>query len=301
MSVLDLTKECSHATRRKLSFKSAYRYWYALLCDRITSLFDWSGLPFEQHELEVRAQLHPQGYIGIVWSGKLGRWIVANGSGVGVTEYPDKWLTYVWACALDSGIATIGEDCCLLRNNSLLISSAPMVKFYATLLAHASLSLQAILINSRATGFSRVDDEPARDQVLKFYEALEEGRTEVVMSGLNLNALAGQKPIEFISDTITGRGDHVLDFWQALQNIYKDFLEMIGVSKSSDKRERLITSEVEQDIPVYRFNVEDMLDQRRLMAAELSLMMGSEVKVKLAESLLMSQNVEKEGAEDDNI
>jgi hypothetical protein len=44
-----------------------------------------------------------------------------------------------------------------------------------------------------------------------------------------------------------------------------------------------------------------MLDQRRIMAAELSLMMGSEVKVKLAESLLMSQNVEKEGAEDDNI
>lgn len=288
-TVLDMIKECSPAGKRKITYNRAYRFLYALLSNRVVSLFDWQGLPFEQHELEVRAQMGGQGYTGVVYSGKLNKWIVASGSGVGVTEYPDKWINYTWACPLDSGISQIGTGAILVKNNSLLIPTRFLVDHYSHLMAHAVLSLQAILINSRATGYSTATDDQTIKSIKKFYEALEDGKTEVVKMEQSLNAIAGQKPIEFISDRLTGNAQSVLDYWQLIQNLYKDFLSMIGVSKSTDKRERLITSEVEQDLPLYRFNIEDMLDVRKEAAKELSRVIGSQVSVDLAESVKRAQ------------
>ena len=301
MSVLDLTTEVKPTPGRKITFKSAYRYWYALLTDKAISLFDWEGLPFPQRELEVRAQMHPQGYIGVVKY--LNEIIVVNGSGVGITNYPDEWLTYVWANALHSGINNIGKDCVILRNNSLLISTGATVDHYARLLAHATLSLQAALINTRATGYSTAKDDQTAKRIKKFYEALEEGRTEVVMIEDDLNSIEGSKIIEFISDHLSGRGDTILDIWQVLQNILKDYYTTIGISKPTDKRERLITDEIAQEQPLLKFNVEDMLDCRKQFAEELNRIFGLSVTVDVADSLKAAQNMTaaqpQEGAADE--
>lgn len=288
-TTLDLIKECKPAGSKKLSYKRAYDLMYALFANRCIALFDWQGLPFPQHELELRTQFLPQGYTGVVYSPKLDRWIVALGAGVGVTEYPDIWIDYVWACPLDSGKSKIGTQAALIRNNSMLISSRMLVDYYATIAAHAIISMQALLINSRATGYSVAQDDATKKQILNFYKSLEEGRIDVVLTQDPLMSAPGTKPAEFISDQITGRGDRVLDYWQLIQNIYKDFLAMIGISKAGDKRERLITSEVEQDLPLYRFNIEDMLDQRRIAAEDLSRIMGADITVDLAESVKQSQ------------
>ena len=296
MSVLDLTEEVKPTPGRKITYKSAFRYWYALLTDKAISLFDWEGLPFPQRELELRAQMHPQGYIGVVKH--LNELIVANGSGVGITNYPDEWLTYVWANALHSGINNIGKDCAILRNNSLMISTGATVDHYARLLAHATLTLQAALINCRATGYSTAKDDVTAKRIKKFYEALEEGRTEVILIEDDLNIIEGSKPIEFISDHLSGRGDTILDIWQVLQNILKDYYTTIGISKPTDKRERLITDEIAQEQPLFKFNVEDMLDCRKQFAEELNRIFGLSVSVDVAESLKEAQSMAaQEGGE----
>lgn len=290
-TLLDMLEGCKPGNTRKMTYKGAYRFLYALLTNRAVSLFDWHGLPFEQHELEIPMQMNGQGYTGVVYSETLARWLVANGSGVGVTEYPDKWLTYTWACPLTQGVGTIGQSAFIARNNSILMSSRFMIDHYAHLMAHTLISMQAILINSRATGYSLASDDQKRKRLLAFYQALEEGKTEVILSDDNLEGALSQKPFDFISDKITGNASNILDYWQLFQNLYKDFLAMIGVSKSTDKRERLITSEVAQDLPLYRFNIEDMLDQRKKLAADLSRAFGYEVTVDLAESVKQSQEV----------
>lgn len=294
MSVLDLTKEIKYAPGRKLTYKSAFSLWSALLSDKAISLFDWRGLPFPQHELELRAQLHLQGYIGVVKYGD--EIIVANGSGVGVTNYPDEWINYVWANALHSGINKLGKDAAILKNNSLMISTSYIIRYYANLLAHASLTLQAALINSRATGYSVVKDDQTQKRIKRFYEALEEGKTEVILLEDDLTALEGSKPIEFISERISGQGNNILDLWQVLQNILKDFYTAIGISKPTDKRERLITDEIAQEQPLFKFNVEDMLDCRKAFAAEASRIFGIAITVDLAESLKAAQSMTEGGA-----
>ena len=294
MSVLDLTKECKPTAIKKLTYRRAYSYWSARLSNMCVALFDWQGLPFKQHELELRAQFTPQGYTGVVYADTMQKWIVAQGSGVGVTEYPDKWLTYVWANPKASGIGVIDKTAVIVRNNSLMISSRLLVDHFAHLLAHNDLSMQAILINSRATGYSVVSDEATKQRVKGFYEALEDGRTEVILGLNSLETPLGSKPFEFISDAATGKANNILDYWQVGQNLLKEFYTSIGISKATDKRERLIESEIEQEQPLFLFNIEDMLDVRREAAEMMSNLLDTNITVDVAESLKRSQDAPRE-------
>lgn len=305
MSVLDyygITGEPSK--RKKLDYKRAYSNWYALLSNKVVNLFTWEGLPFPQHELEIRLQMFDPAYAGIVKSKYYNRLIVAEGSGTGVTEYPDQFLKFVWAVpgdggikklankkntAREHGISTVGADCVLIRNNSLMVSTRQIVVRYAHLLAHAELSLQAILINSRATGIIAARDEKQKNDVMLFYNALEDGRTLAVVDDQNLDSLVGAEGLRSVS-TAYPAATNIRDFWQIRQNLYKEFLQEIGISKSTDKRERLITSEVEQDAPLYGYSLDDMLKCREKGAEELNNIFGLNVSVRINPIIEKIQN-----------
>lgn len=197
---------------------------------------------------------------------------------------------------LSSGLrkSKIGEGAVICRNNSLLLSSSIIVDHFAHLLAHADLSLQAILINSRATGYSTARDDQSKKRIESFYRSLEDGSTEVILTEDNLDSVLGSKPIEFIAERPSGAaGYNVLDYWQASQNILKEFYNTIGISKPTDKRERLISDEVQQEQPLFKFNMEDMLDMRKEAAENLSKVFGLTVSVNYAESLREAQGGER--------
>ena len=270
MSLLSLYN-CGPAPfkRKKLDYGKAYCYWYALLSNKCLNLFKWAGLPFEEHETEVKTQFLNEGYCGVVYSKRYQRLIVANGSGVGVTEYPDKWTQFVWACPGDSGISTIGKDCVLIRNNFSLTPTRFLVERYSHLLAHAELSLQAILINSRSTGILAARDEKQRQDIEQFYKFLEDGKTLAIVDDAGLDSLVGSEGLRQIS-TAFPSSTHIMDFWQIRQNLYKEFLTEIGISKSTDKRERVIQSEVAQDLPLFGYSLDDMRLCRKEAAEEMN-------------------------------
>lgn len=297
MSVLDIHELGKPFKRKKLDYSKAYRGWYALLSSKVLNLFVWEGLPFPQHELELRLQLLGEGYCGVVKSNYYNRLIAANGSGVGVTEYPDQWLKFVWAVPGDNGddklhdkksknrekgISTVGADAVIIRNNTLMLPTRLLVERYAHLLAHAELSLQAILINSRTTGILAARDDKQRDDIRRFYEALEDGRTLAIVDDTGLDSLIGSEGLRNVA-TAYPSSTHILDYWQIRQNLYKEFLTEIGISKSTDKRERVIESEVQQDIPLYGYSLDDMLRCRQNGAPELVKVfdLDNEVTVKI--------------------
>ena len=76
-----------------------------------------------------------------------------------------------------------------------------------------------------------------------------------------------------------------------MQNILKDFYTTIGISKPTDKRERLITDEIAQEQPLFKFNIEDMLDCRKEFAKQLNAIFGLNVSVDVAESLKAAQTM----------
>lgn len=293
MSVFDDMNLIKPYKKRKMTYATAYRLWYIKLAEKVINIFKWYGLPFEQHEMEIRLQLYGNGHAGVVRPSNLGREIVVSGSGTGVTEYPDKYIDYTWACPVAFGMSKIGENIAVIYNNSLHTPTRLIVQRYAHLLAHAELSLQAILINSRSTGILAAADEKQRDDITAFYNALEDGRTLAIVDNSSLSGLLNSEGLRAIS-TAYPSSTHILDFWQARENLYKEFLTEIGISKSTDKRERLITDEIKQDKPLYKYSLDDMLQCRKRGADDINNIFGLSVSVEINETIL---NEESEGGE----
>lgn len=286
--------------KRKLNYATAYRLWYERLADKVLNLFTWSNLPFEQRELEIRLQLFGNGYTGVLNATRLDKIIVANGAASGVTEYPDKWVTYTWNTPLASGQGKIGEEVALIYNNSLHIPTRRFVQRYAHLLAHAELSLQAILINSRATGILAAKDEKQKQDIDAFYSALEDGRTMAIVDDDGLASVIGSEGLRMVS-TAYPAPHTIIDFWQIRQNLYKEFLAEIGISKSTDKKERLITDEVKQDEPMYQYSLDDMLACRKTGADEINRLFGLDVTVDINPAVFAANEESEELANANNI
>ena len=284
MSVIEEYKLIKPFKKRKLDYATAYRLWYIRLCDKVLNLFTWSGLPFEQHELELRLQLYGNGYAGVVNARKIGRIIAATGSVSGVTEYADKFIDFTCTCPVAMGIDKIDETCAVIYNSSLHIPTRPLVQRYAHLLAHAELSLQAILINARATGIIAARDQKQKQDIADFYNALEDGRTMAIVDDDSLDSLVGSQGLRAVSTSYPA-AHTIIDFWQIRQNLYKEFLAELGISKSTDKRERLIQSEVEQDAPMYQYALDDMLKCRRTGAETINRIFNLNVSVEINPSV----------------
>lgn len=272
------------AKAKKLTYDRAYHSWYALLANKVMYLFQWEGLPepMHQREIEYRLQFSDVALCAFVKSKRYNRYIAADATGFGVTEYRDMWKEIIWTCPGDSGINSILENptAVLIRNNSTCLPCAALVERYANLLAHAELSLQAILINSRSTGILAARDDRQRDAIMAFYAAMEDGRTLAIVDDNGLDSLIGSEGLRQIATTYPD-SVHIMDFWQARQNLYKEFLAELGISKSTDKRERLISDEVMQDYPLYQFNLDDMLRARQEACQKINDLFGLSVSVKI--------------------
>ena len=272
------------AKAKKLTYDRAYHSWYALLANKVMYLFQWDGLPepMHQREIEYRLQFSDVALCAFVKSKRYNRYIAADATGFGVTEYRDMWKEIIWTCPGDSGINNILDNptAVLIRNNSTCLPGAALVERYANLLAHAELSLQAILINSRSTGILAARDDRQRDAIMAFYAAMEDGRTLAIVDDNGLDSLIGSEGLRQIATTYPD-SVHIMDFWQARQNLYKEFLAELGISKSTDKRERLISDEVMQDYPLYQFNLDDMLRARQEACKKINDLFGLSVSVKI--------------------
>ena len=283
MSVLDFYEsEIRRAPSRKLDYKRAYSIEYALFSNKVINLFKWDGLPFDQREIETRLQLFDNGLCGVVRSPRYDRIIAARAAGVCVTEYVDKWKQMVWTAPGDSGTVNIEENPAgvLARNNDMILPTAILIDKYSHMLAHAALSLQAILINIRATGITAAKDDKQRRNIEDFYRGLEDGKTMAIVDDIGLDSLIESQGLRHIA-TSYPNSSSIMDLWQIRENLYKEFLQEIGISKRTDKKERLITDEVAEDEPLRAFNIDDMLKCRKEAAEKINDVFGLSVTVNI--------------------
>lgn len=303
MSMLDFyTTEIRHSKDRKLDYKRAYSIEYALFANKVINLFKWSGLPFNQREIETRLQLFDNGLCGIVRSPRYNKIIAARAAGYGVTEYPDQWNSIIWTCPGDSGNVYIGDDSpagVLARNNDMMLPTAVLIDKYSHMLAHAALSLQAILINIRATGIMAAKDDKQKQNLADFYLGLEDGKTMAIVDDAGLDTLLDSQGLRHIS-TSYPNSSSIMDLWQIRENLYKEFLQEIGISKRTDKKERLITDEVAEDEPLRAFNIDDMLNCRKEAAEKINRVFGLNVSVKINPTISGGDENETNRTTDDN-
>ena len=154
-------------------------YWKNYLFEKIVRIFEWSGLPFPQREIETRLILN--GYCGVVNDGQLGI-MAADGGMSGVTQYHDIFTHFTYAApTAKGGTLEIGKDCVIVNNTALRTPLYPLVYRTACLLAHADISLKCALVNMRYTDLFATDDESTAENVRAVRNRLYDGDYDCIV------------------------------------------------------------------------------------------------------------------------
>lgn len=286
-------------TRKKLTFKKVYNTWYNVLTERVINIFKWHNLIFDQKEIEILLTLY--GFCGVTKFKKTGELGAVYGSMSGVTNYPDEFTTYTYATPKESGIRKIGKNLVLVNNNQLRMPSIQIIDMYAVLLAHVDLSLQAIVINTRATGLIKANTSQQAESVNQWYKGLMNGKTMAVIDGTDLESLLTEKGIE-VFPMQYGSAFSIDSYYQIRENLLKSFYSEFGINSNREKRERIIEAELDTNLNRILFNVSDMLEERQKAAKQISEIFDIETSVELNPEIIAQyeikgkeQTVKKEG------
>lgn len=276
-------------TKKKLTFKKAFTNWRNVLTERIINIFEWENLPMPQREIEIL--LHFVGFCGFTRFRKSKELGCVYGSMSGVTNYPDIFTDFTYSTPLESGMRKIDKNIVIINNNQLRMPTYEMVETYATLLAHADLSLQAILINSRATGLVRARTQQQVDDINKWYNSLANGKTLAVLDGDDLNALMSDEGIKVFS--MSYPSSMTIDsYYQIRENLLKSFYSEIGINSNRDKRERVVQAELDTNLNRILFNIDDMLKCREDACKEINKMFNTNISVKLNREIIEQVEIE---------
>lgn len=257
-----------------LKLDYSFKYWSDMLFEKCMRIFTWTGIPFPQKEIESRLLIN--GYCGLLKDSKVGL-MVANGGMSGVTQYYDEFTTFNWSAVGVSNTKSrsIGKDCVIINNNQLRNPILPMVLRYASLLAHADISLKCALINTRETNAYASSDENTTENINKYYERLYSGESASILDESLIESvknISNRESTTAIKDCLSARTD-------LLTNFFKE----IGVKSANDKKERMIESEVDSNNQLLLFNISDMLAERKKACEEINRIFGTNITVELSD------------------
>ena len=257
-----------------LKLDYSFKYWNDMLFEKCMRIFTWTGLPFPQKEIESRLLI--DGYCGFLKDSKVGL-MVASGGMSGVTQYYDEFTTFNWGAptVANTKSRSIGTDCVIINNNQLRNPILPMVLRYASLLAHADISLKCALINTRETNTYASSDENTAENINRYYDKLYNGDSASILDESLIESvknISNRESTTAIKDCLSARTD-------LLSNFFKE----IGVKSANDKKERMIESEVDSNNQLLLFNISDMLAERKKACEEINRIFGTSIDVELSD------------------
>jgi hypothetical protein len=267
-----------------LEIDESFNFWTNILFEKCVRIFDWSGLPFPQKEIETRLLYY--GYCGIVDDALKGI-MCATGSLSGNTQYLDEFTTFIYSApTAQGGNKTIDFDCVIIDNTTLRNSLYPLIERYASLLSHAEITLKSALINIRMSNTFSADNTSTVESIKAARKKIYTGDTDVILdeSILNVNGVVNLTPSKSSDTSVNNAID-------ARNEILRAFFSEIGVRYNKDKKERMIESEIEQDTQVLLLNISDMEKQRKKACEKINKMFGLNVSCELSKEFkLINEN-----------
>lgn len=259
-----------------LSFRVIYNKFKALALN----LFEWEGLD----ELGIKEEfiervLYENGY-GLFFEDKNYGLMFLPATPMGRVNpygYNIKYRPYGVGVSEVFNQCTVEGDeknAVLLQNNKLRTPTCDLVFSYANRLYEIERTLD---VNVKGLKFPYIvvcDDK----NVLSFKKMFNDiqGNEPVIYADKGLNV---SEAIKVLPTGVSPLVSELADYKHDVEN---ELLTALGINNSNtDKRERLITDEVNSNNEFIEFNVEVMLTTRKLACEQLNEMFGTNVSVKL--------------------
>lgn len=235
-----------------------YNYWTQQLLSKALRIFEYKNLPPTLPSYELEKSLIVKGYAGVI---KINGSIYSpfTGNIFGFDEYyrPNRF-TYAQP-VLGSGSFVDGDNCAILWHDSLSGSTGTegstlwaVIQRYARLLADCESSLHAQLINARGGRLGVAQNEATSRAVDMVYKKLEYGEITSIINPTAMLDTFQPLPLPDVSNGL------IWDFTRLRDYIMNCFLNEIGIKTIEEKRERMLTDEINCDSELLQNNIEDM-------------------------------------------
>lgn len=227
------------------------------------SMFEWVNLPQSMNARFIEMCLYYNGQAALLYDNELGyiNTMASDGGYINIYGLPTEVICYSYQFnqrrelyTVDTG-AEKGEECILVMNNYERIPTSASVTLFAYRLAEAQRTAD-VNIKSQRTPILITTDQKQFFTLKKMYEEYD-GNTPAIFADKNLITPDALKALKTDAPFIA---NNIMDY---KREIWNEFLSFIGVNNLAEKRERLITSEVDSNNELINLNLQALLIPRK--------------------------------------
>lgn len=227
------------------------------------SMFEWVNLPDSMNARFLEMCLFYNGQAALLYDDELGylNTMAADGGYINIYGLPTEIQCYSYRFnqrrslfMTDTGEEK-GKECILVMNNYERIPTNATICLYAYRLAQADRTCD-VNISSVRTPMLITTDQKQYFTLKKTYEQYE-GNSPVIFADKNLITPDSLKAIKTDVPFLCN------DIMQYKREIWNEMLTFLGIQNLSEKRERLITGEVDSNNELLNLNLQSLLIPRK--------------------------------------
>ena len=227
------------------------------------SMFEWQNLPQSMNARFIEMCLFYNGQAGLLYDDDYGyiNTMAADGGYINIYGLPTEVQCYSYRYnqrrslyMTDTG-AEKGEECILVLNNYERIPTCSTIYLFARRLAEAQRTAD-VNIKAQRTPILITTDQKQLFTLKKMYEEYD-GNTPAIFADKNQITPDALKAIKTDAPYIA---QHIMDY---KREIWNEFLTFMGISNLSEKRERMISNEVDSNNELVNLNLQALLTPRK--------------------------------------
>ena len=246
---------------RRLNVWDIMRNYFEQFKSIATNLFTYEGITKDLSR-EIEKYLFLYGRVGLVEHNDSLVAVCATPNGQNIYNEPTGF-SFAFGAGIPDKSSTpeyreIGRNGVLGRNTFSFYPTAAICEQYALMLAHTDVSIISELVNGRFMDVIKAHNKADAETAGSFVNKLYDGKLSFIAD------YAEEIEIDRSSRTVS----HLRELIDTKDRLLRDFYNLYGISKAAEKRERMITEEVEANEKMLNFNLKDQLEMRVKMCEE---------------------------------
>lgn len=241
---------------RELDLWDNYRVWFHHFYSIATNLFAYKGLA-DDLQKQIEKRLFYFGVCGlIVKDGDLIA-VDANGNGQNIYGEPTEFTFSFMNGDSDKKQYSriINKNGVFARNTFDYYPSLWDIEKMSFSMAHIDTSIICESVNCRLIDVFIAGNDKSAESARTFYNRLYSGKLSAITD----------KTQELEVQRQTRSNSYMKELLDAKERTLKGYYELFGINKQNEKRERMITDEVQANEELLHFNLKDMLESRKEM------------------------------------
>lgn len=227
------------------------------------SMFEWQNLPTSMNARFIEMCLYYNGQAALLYDDDYGyiNTMAADGGYINIYGLPTEIQCYSYRFnqrrslyMTDTGEEK-GKECILILNNYERVPTCSTVNLFAYRLAEAQRTAD-VNIKAQRTPVLITTDQKQYFTLKKMYEEYD-GNTPAIFADKNVITPDALKSLKTDAPFIA---QNIMDY---KREIWNEFLTYMGISNLSEKRERMVSNEIDSNNELVNLNLQALLIPRK--------------------------------------